>query len=116
MPTIRLIKHEAIPGCSSFEVRFEDGRPSVYFYFEDLPGRRLRPDLVDSENAASSLRCSAEWGYGHSQRTVAHGLEHSSLRFPEMIRIPVMLNVVLSSLSADSCLGNFADSSCRCRS
>ena len=49
MPTIRLIKHEAIPGCSSFEVRFEDGRPSVYFYFEDLPGRRLRPDLVDSE-------------------------------------------------------------------
>jgi hypothetical protein len=48
---IRLIKHEVIPDCGSFEVRFSDGRRSVYFYFENLPGRRLRPDLVDSETA-----------------------------------------------------------------
>jgi hypothetical protein len=41
-PRIRLIKHEAVPGCGSFEVRFADGRSSQYFYFEDLPGRRLR--------------------------------------------------------------------------
>jgi hypothetical protein len=49
MPAVRLIKHEAIPGCGSFEVRFDDGRLSVYF--EDLPGRRLGPDLVTSEVA-----------------------------------------------------------------
>jgi hypothetical protein len=29
MPFVRQIKHEAIPGCGSFEVRFEDGRPST---------------------------------------------------------------------------------------
>jgi hypothetical protein len=51
MPTVRLIKHEVVPKCGSFEVRFEDGRPSRYFYWEDLPSRRLRPDLVDSELA-----------------------------------------------------------------
>ena len=26
---IRIIKHEAVPDCGSFEVRFADGRPSV---------------------------------------------------------------------------------------
>jgi hypothetical protein len=45
---IRIIPHEAVPLCGSFEVRFPDGRPSVFFYFDDIAGRRLRPDLVDS--------------------------------------------------------------------
>ena len=44
MTGIRLIKHEAVPQCGSYEVRFPDGRPSRYFYWEDLPGRRLRPE------------------------------------------------------------------------
>jgi len=35
--------------CGSFVVRFPDGRPSKYFYWDDLPSRRLRPDLVTSE-------------------------------------------------------------------
>lgn len=48
---IRIIRHEAVPKCGSFEVRFADGRPSRYFYFEDIPGRRLRSDQVDSETA-----------------------------------------------------------------
>jgi hypothetical protein len=56
---VRLIRHEVIPGCGSFEVRFDDGRPSVYFYFEDLPGRRLRPDLVDSETAFEEAKAFA---------------------------------------------------------
>ncbi len=53
MANVRLIKHEekAIPGCGSFEVRFGDGRPPVYFYCEDLPSRRLRSDLIDRESA-----------------------------------------------------------------
>ena len=51
MADIRIIKHEAVPKCGSFEVRFSDGRPSQFFYWEDLPGRRLRPDLLTSDVA-----------------------------------------------------------------
>jgi hypothetical protein len=48
---IRIIKHEAVPKCGSFEVRFPDGRPSKYFYWDDEKSRRLRPDQVDQETA-----------------------------------------------------------------
>ena len=44
---IRLIKHEIIPDCGSYELRFPDGRPSRYVYFENAPSRRLRPEQVD---------------------------------------------------------------------
>ena len=43
MPSVRLIKHEAVANCGSYEIRFPDGRPSRF-----VPGRRLRPDMVDS--------------------------------------------------------------------
>jgi hypothetical protein len=56
---IQLIKHEAVPQSGSYEVRFPDGRPSQYFYFEDLPGRRLRPDLVDRETALKAAQAYA---------------------------------------------------------
>jgi hypothetical protein len=49
--TVRIIKHEAVPKCGSYEVRFSDGRPSEFFYWDDEPGRRLRPEQVDSESA-----------------------------------------------------------------
>jgi hypothetical protein len=49
--TIRLIKHEAVPKCGSFEVRFSDGRPSRFFYWDDEPGRRVRPEQLDSKQA-----------------------------------------------------------------
>jgi hypothetical protein len=55
---IRIIPHEAVPLCGSFEVRLPDGRPSRYFYWDDIAGRRLRPDMVDSaaaRQAAQSL-------------------------------------------------------------
>jgi hypothetical protein len=39
------------PDCGSFEVRYSDGRPPTYFYWDDLPSRRLRPDLITSEVA-----------------------------------------------------------------
>ena len=45
---VRLIRHEAVPKCGSFEIRFPDGRPSRFLYWDDIAGRRLRPDLVDS--------------------------------------------------------------------
>ena len=43
--SVRLIKHEAIPACGGYEVR-ADGRPSRHFYFDDLPSRRLRPEVL----------------------------------------------------------------------
>jgi len=41
MDRIRIIPHapDGIPDCGSFEVRFPDGRESVYFYWDDNPGR-----------------------------------------------------------------------------
>jgi hypothetical protein len=56
MSTVRLIKHEVIPGCGSFEVRFSDGRASRYFYFEDEPGRRLRSEQMTSEEALKDAK------------------------------------------------------------
>ena len=57
---IRIIKHEAVPQTGSFEVRFPDGRPSVYFYWDDIPGRRLRPQQMDSNRALEAARALAE--------------------------------------------------------
>lgn len=54
--TIRLIKHEAVPDCGSFEVRYDDLRPSVYFYFESNPGRRLRPEQMDRKQALQAAK------------------------------------------------------------
>ena len=54
--TIRIIKHEAVPLCGSFEVRFPDGRPSRFFYWDELPGRRLTLDLVDRETALQAAQ------------------------------------------------------------
>ena len=51
MTEVRLIKHEAVPKCGSFEVRFADRTPSKYFYWDDIAGRRLRPEQVDSKEA-----------------------------------------------------------------
>jgi hypothetical protein len=59
MPNVRLIKHEAVPKCGSFEVRFPGGAPSRYWYWDDLPSRRLRPDLLDSEQALEQAKAFA---------------------------------------------------------
>ena len=68
MSTVRLIKHEAVPKCASFEVRFSDGKPSKYFYWDDVPGRRLHPEIkTDSEEALRQAKAFARamrenWG------------------------------------------------------
>jgi hypothetical protein len=49
MVNIRIIRHSVVPDCGSFEVRTPSG--STYFYWDDLPGRRLRQDMVDQETA-----------------------------------------------------------------
>ena len=61
---VRVIKHEAVPDCGSFEVRFPDGRPSVYFYWDDVPSRRLRPDMLDRETALEKANAVARAARG----------------------------------------------------
>jgi hypothetical protein len=39
------------PLCGSFELRLPDGLLSRYFCWDDIAGRWLRPDLIDSETA-----------------------------------------------------------------
>ena len=53
---IRIIKHEAVPECGSYEVRYSDGRPSKYFYWEDIPGQRIRSDQVDRQQALEEAK------------------------------------------------------------
>lgn len=53
---IRIFRHEAIPDCGSFEIWFADGRPSVYRYWEDNPGRRLRADTLTKAEALSQVQ------------------------------------------------------------
>jgi hypothetical protein len=54
--TIRIIKHEAVPQTGSFEVRFPDDRPSVFFYWDDIAGRRLSADQMDSSRALEAAK------------------------------------------------------------
>jgi hypothetical protein len=56
---IRIIKHESVAKCGSYEVRFSDGRPSKYFYWEDIPGRHLRSDQFDSQQALEEAKALA---------------------------------------------------------
>jgi hypothetical protein len=56
MANVRLIRNEAVPKCGSFEVRFPDGRTSKYFYWDYLPSRRLRLELVDGATALEQPR------------------------------------------------------------
>jgi hypothetical protein len=56
---VRIIKHEAVPQCGSFEIRFPDGRESFYFYWDDLPSRRLRPETLDRETALEQAKALA---------------------------------------------------------
>ena len=56
---IRIIKHEAVPGCGSFEIRFADGRESIYFYWDDIPARRLRPETLERETALEKAKAAA---------------------------------------------------------
>ena len=56
MTRVRIRKHEVIADCGSYEVVFPDGRPPRYFYFEDNPGRRLRPDVMTRGQALEAAQ------------------------------------------------------------
>jgi hypothetical protein len=59
MTDVHLRKHEAFQDCGSYEVWFGDGRPSKFFYFDDLPNRRLRPDFMTKAQAAEAAQAFA---------------------------------------------------------
>ena len=54
--TVRVRKHDKVKDTGSFEVWYSDGRPSRYFYFDDVPSRRLRPDLMDRQSALTRAK------------------------------------------------------------
>ena len=56
MTKVRLIKHEAVPKCGSFEARLSDRMPPRAFYWDDEPSRRLRPEQVGSKEALEEAR------------------------------------------------------------
>jgi hypothetical protein len=53
---IRIIPHEAVPLCGSFEVASQMAGPLAIFYWDDIAGRRLRPDLVDGTTAKQAAQ------------------------------------------------------------
>jgi hypothetical protein len=61
---VRIIKHEDVPACGSFEVRYADGRPSQYFYWDNLPSRRLNPNTLDRETALEKAKAAARAAQG----------------------------------------------------
>jgi len=45
-----------VPQTGSFEGRFADGRQSRFFYFDDIPARRLTPEILTSEQALEQAK------------------------------------------------------------
>lgn len=66
---VRIRKHEAVPQTGSYEVCFSDGRPSVYFYWDNIAGRRLSPNLLTGQKRLRRL--------GHSQERSLPGIKMS---------------------------------------
>lgn len=60
--TARIIKHEAVPKTGSYEVRYSDGRPSAYFYWDDIANRRLRPEMLTGNQALEAAKTLARRG------------------------------------------------------
>lgn len=64
---IRIIKHTAapvIPDAGSYEVRFPDDRPSIYFYWDDNPGRRSINRSISSQEAEQQAKAFARAARG----------------------------------------------------
>ena len=56
---IRVIKREVVPQTGSFGVRFSDRRSSVFFYWDDVPARRLSSQQMDSNRALEAAKALA---------------------------------------------------------
>jgi hypothetical protein len=56
MTQVRLVKHEAVSKCGSFEVRFADRTPSKFFHWDDVAGGCPRPEQVDRKQALEEAK------------------------------------------------------------
>jgi hypothetical protein len=57
---IGIVKHELFRSkCGSYEVRFSDGSESRFFYWDDLPRRRVRSDIFTREQALEQAKAFA---------------------------------------------------------
>ena len=56
-PRIRIIRH--VPDTGSYEVRFADGPASRFFYYDNVLARRLRPEILSSEQALAQAKAFA---------------------------------------------------------
>jgi hypothetical protein len=66
---VHIRKHEAVPQTGSYEVCFADGRPSVFFYWDDIAGRRLAPNLLTGAEALEKARALARAEMARHQST-----------------------------------------------
>ena len=48
-----------MPDTGSYEVRFADGRASKFYYYDDVLRRRLRPEILTSEQALEQAKALA---------------------------------------------------------
>jgi hypothetical protein len=71
MVSVRIRKHEAVPQTGSYEVYFDEGRPSVYFYWDDVAGRRLGPDQLTCAEALEQARAFARAELARYRETAA---------------------------------------------
>jgi hypothetical protein len=101
MPSVRLIKHEAVPKCGSYEVRFLAGKPSRYFYWEDLPSRRLRPEQMTDEEALEQADRQVFAKFKHLLRKAAARLSET---------ICVTIGEILRAFTPTECATGYAQS------
>jgi hypothetical protein len=55
-----IVRHEGVNDAGSYEVKFSDGRPPKFFNWDDGPIRRVRPDMLTSEQALQKARAFAD--------------------------------------------------------
>jgi hypothetical protein len=54
--TPRIIKHDAVPQCGSSKFALRTAAKSKFFYWDDLPSRRLRPEILTREAALEAAK------------------------------------------------------------
>ena len=62
------------PMCGIFEVKFPGIRLSRYFYWRDLPSRRLRPEILTHELRTGTRRLFVDMLRGHLPKSPEHRL------------------------------------------
>jgi hypothetical protein len=54
-----IVRHEGVNDAGSYEVKFSDGGPPKVFNWDDGPIRRVRPEMLTSEQALQKARAFA---------------------------------------------------------